>query len=839
MGNHPAALPNTFTRKRNSQMKKKLIAMILAAGAMLGAYAANVRVYVNAPSSVAWGDSWFCYAWDSDPLLGAWPGTQAVKTKTRDGVTWHYLDVTVNGDFGLIVGDGDGKYTEDLDITGVSDGKAYFITVSSERDSGGKYLCVVNVGVVDRTHGKVQLWENGPYWAETNIGADEPWDSGYYFWWGDTIGYKWENNAWVASDGSSSGFSFSDGNAWTYGTDIATLQSEGWITEDGVLAPDHDAAQAQWGGGWRMPTVQDLNDLCYNKCVWIWMTTNGVNGYLVRGKDEYSSASIFLPCTGYGSGNSRTAFSSHGYYWSSVPASSWNNAGGIVYLSNRSNIEYTSVRYAGSPIRPVQDAPAPANQWTSGDCTVTLDSEGTLTVSGTGAMADEDLPPWEEKSDDVKKIVIEDGVTAIGSLAFSDFREATSVQIGKDVARIGGGAFYDCTSLSGELALPNGLTAIGSYAFCQCQNLSGELLLPNGLTTVEMYAFFGCKNFTKVKIPSTVTNIGAGVFADCTGITDVYCHPNAVDLTWGGATSDFKSDGSTKIHVKASQLAAYQEKFLTINATFVGDLPELEFTTAGHSNVTPWYVGDDGNWRCDESDEYGWTMLMTTVVGPGKLSLELKSSSESEWNRLELSVLYPGEDDYHYVTNFGGSTDWIPVELNFDAGVHEVKVGHVTSEFFETKGYGATRNWKWTPAGAEEPVASEVTATIAAIDAIGEVEDTDACKAKIDAARGAYDALTDEQKALVANYDTLTAAEAAYAAFGGGEPSFDVTRPWTAKAKAVLNGAMYDADGNVAGVAQLKVTKPKVERLRESEALVDFEPMIEKAISDTERMSIG
>ena len=49
--------------------------------------------------------------------------------------------------------------------------------------------------------GKVQLWEGGPYWADRNIGADKPWDYGLYFWWGDTVGYKFVNNVWVASNG--------------------------------------------------------------------------------------------------------------------------------------------------------------------------------------------------------------------------------------------------------------------------------------------------------------------------------------------------------------------------------------------------------------------------------------------------------------------------------------------------------------------------------------------------------------------------------------------------------------------------------------------------------------
>ena len=520
-----------------------------------------------------------------------------------------------------------------------------------------------------RTYNKVQLWENGPYWAETNIGADEPWDSGYYFWWGDTNGYTRVGDAWVANDDSVSAFSFSIENAQTYNKSPDDLLGEGVVTADYNLAPAYDAAQVQWGGGWRMPTYDDLQALCDSgNCDWTWVATNGVNGYIVSGKGDYASNSIFLPIVGYGDG---TALENYGFdscYWiSGVYADNYSSRMFELWKDDFVPAAWnTRNRHLGFPIRPVQNAPAPANQWTSGDCTVTLDSEGTLTVSGPGAMADEDLPPWKEKSDDIKKIVIEDGVTAIGSQAFSDFREATSVQIGKDVVGIGGGAFYDCTSLSGELALPNGLTAIGNYAFCQCQNLSGELLLPNGLTTVEMYAFVGCKNFTTVKIPSTVTNIGAGVFAWCTGITDVYCHPNAADLTWGGATSDFKSDGSTKIHVKESQLAAYQEKFPAINATFVGDLPEFEFTTDGD---VLWTLQGDGSWysgRIPGSNGDNW--LTTTVTGPGILSFDWKILG-ADVNSVYIECYV---DDERVGENYGEGWQTFTHELG--EGEHSVKL---------------------------------------------------------------------------------------------------------------------------------------------------------------------
>ena len=203
-----------------------------------------------------------------------------------------------------------------------------------------------------KTHEKVQLWEGGPYWATTNIGAEKPEDYGYYFWWGDTVGYKRENNKWVASDGSNSNFSFSSGNTPTYGKYNSTLQSEGWITADGVLSPEHDAAQKHWGGDWRMPTEQEFDDL-NSKCDWTWGSMNGVNGYVVRGRGDYSSASIFLPCAGYGSRTSLNLAGAGGFYWSSVPRSDYGSAWGLGIDSGIHGTDGSS-RLNGQSVRPLQ-----------------------------------------------------------------------------------------------------------------------------------------------------------------------------------------------------------------------------------------------------------------------------------------------------------------------------------------------------------------------------------------------------------------------------------------------------------------------------------------------------
>jgi hypothetical protein len=212
---------------------------------------------------------------------------------------------------------------------------------------------VVSVNLL-RWRDKVQLWEGGPYWATTNIGAEEPWEYGYYFWWGDTVGYKRENDKWVGSDGSNSNFSFISGNVPTYVKSNSTLLSEGWITDDGVLAPEHDAAKKHWGGDWRMPTMQEFDDL-NSKCVWTWTTMNGVNGYIVRGRGSYASNRIFLPCAGIGDGTSLRIAGWYGSFWSSVPNSEishWACCHG--FDSGLQRATNSGDRYDGKSVRPLQ-----------------------------------------------------------------------------------------------------------------------------------------------------------------------------------------------------------------------------------------------------------------------------------------------------------------------------------------------------------------------------------------------------------------------------------------------------------------------------------------------------
>ena len=116
---------------------------------------------------------------------------------------------------------------------------------------------VTVTGTAVEGHGKVQLWSGGPYWATMNIGATKPEEYGYYFWWGDIVGYKREGNKWVASDGSTTSFPSSAPSRGQWDE----LQKKGWTTSGKVLAPEHDAARVHWGAGWRMPTFNEQKNL--------------------------------------------------------------------------------------------------------------------------------------------------------------------------------------------------------------------------------------------------------------------------------------------------------------------------------------------------------------------------------------------------------------------------------------------------------------------------------------------------------------------------------------------------------------------------------------------------
>ncbi len=137
----------------------------------------------------------------------------------------------------------------------------------------------------------------------------------------------------------------------------------------------------------------------------------------------------------------------------------------------------------------------------------TLDVKGILTISGDGAMPEENSRydfPWYDLSDSVKEVVIEDGVTTVSSNAFYEFEYIRKVTTKGDMEYIGENAFYRCTSLT-ELNL-SVIDTYGYGAFNGCSSLK-NVEIPKGAKTIENYAFANSESLEWVTVPYSVETI--------------------------------------------------------------------------------------------------------------------------------------------------------------------------------------------------------------------------------------------------------------------------------------------------------------------------------------------
>ena len=211
----------------------------------------------------------------------------------------------------------------------------------------------------------------------------------------------------------------------------------------------------------------------------------------------------------------------------------------------------------------------------SGSCgagvTWTMTDDGTLTISGLGAMEDYSRmeTPWYSYRDVMFTVIVEEGVTSIGDYAFAYLYNVESITIPSGVTSIGVHAFTCCYCLS-SLTIPASVTSIGEDAFEYCDGLSAvtvgsgnaayssvdgvlfnysrtELILypaqktdtsytiPSGVTSIDDYAFYGCMSLTNITIPASVTSIEEYAFYGCYNLS-------AITVESGG-TSYASADG--------------------------------------------------------------------------------------------------------------------------------------------------------------------------------------------------------------------------------------------------------------------------------------------------------
>ncbi|MCI8483578.1 MAG: leucine-rich repeat protein [Lachnospiraceae bacterium] len=164
--------------------------------------------------------------------------------------------------------------------------------------------------------------------------------------------------------------------------------------------------------------------------------------------------------------------------------------------------------------------------------TWSLTKAGTVTISGRGAMPDFDSAeqqPWVKHSSQIRKVIIQNGITSIGSCAFWNCG-VLSVEIPVGVTTIGNSAFRQSSIIS--VTLPSSVKTIGDSAFRQCQNLS-SVSISEGVETIGQNAFSACMSLTSIALPASVREVGSAAFFQCQEMTSAVFAPGSGQVKLG------------------------------------------------------------------------------------------------------------------------------------------------------------------------------------------------------------------------------------------------------------------------------------------------------------------
>ena len=322
------------------------------------------------------------------------------------------------------------------------------------------------------------------------------------------------------------------------------------------------------------------------------------------------------------------------------------------------------------------------------EVTWTLDSEGVLTISGSGDMYDYGFSgaPWCGRR--VKSAVIAEGVTSIGKFAFDSCTSLTSVTIPDSVTSIGSNAFHNCTSLT-SVTIPGSVTSIGVYVFTLCTSLTGiwvaegsshyssdasgvlfnkdkttlvqcpgalaAYTIPDSVTSIGKYAFYYCTSLTSVTIPDSVTSIGEYAFWDSRSLTSVTIPDSVTSIC------DNTFDGCTYL---AS--VTIPDSVTSIGAWAFNDCLSL-------ANV--YYAGSEAQWKAISISSYRNDDLLTANI---------HCNYASHTHRYKDVVTAPTCTEKGYTTHTCSCGDSY-VDTYVDALGHAWDNGKVTKEPTETE----------------------------------------------------------------------------------------------------------------------------------------------------------
>lgn len=280
---------------------------------------------------------------DGKPVVEVVEGKKIVSLVCQDGFTvgqWYYISLlpgTLNNGFSMAF-ETDSQFACRKHSTSVDVTRSIFGSMQNVDESLTYQDIAVDLGLSVK-------------WASFNLGAISPEDNGYYYQWGDTMGYGANTK-----DGKS--FSW-DSYKWCNGTENSLTKYNhrpacGIVDNKKVLEVEDDAASVALGATWRMPTYYETTELL-DYCTWTWTTLNGVNGCKVQSKKAgYTDKWIFLPAVGLRCDSYLDEVGVLGNYWSS--SLDWGAVSACYFaFSSESYCYNANLRYYGYAIRPVAD----------------------------------------------------------------------------------------------------------------------------------------------------------------------------------------------------------------------------------------------------------------------------------------------------------------------------------------------------------------------------------------------------------------------------------------------------------------------------------------------------
>ena len=261
-----------------------------------------------------------------------------------------------------------------------------------------------------------------------------------------------------------------------------------------------------------------------------------------------------------------------------------------------------------------------------------LDSNGNLTITGSGSMGAYNYTPWLDHIAEVRKVTIGSGVTDIGEMGFAYCENLTSITIPASVTSIGEWAFYGCKRLTG-VTLPSGVTSIGHDAFNGCSSLT-SVNIPSGVKVIEKDVFYGCAALKSASIPAGVTAIGEYAFTGCAALTSVTIPAKVTSI---GYAAFYNCAGLTTAMIPASVKTIGDAAFLNCPKLTIYGESGTAAQTYAKANEIPFVDLTDlpaPKLSTVTYDATGVTVTWGKVTGAAKYRVFYKTAATGGWKKI-------------------------------------------------------------------------------------------------------------------------------------------------------------------------------------------------------------